>query len=942
MNQTQSYQSATFFQLSKESESLTMSQSPSFLKTIVFETWEQFEKWFNELKINHSSFLENSSSPSVQQLQTYSHLQEKECQLKVLSDYLKCEETLSLDSLREIWMVSQPILTEIWNYPHQWVQSVSHEVQIFLNVWQMKNQLTDQRFQELGELPTCCLTEMDWEAFCQHQESLCQMIEPYLMCLNEDVVARYERAIRWIRNIETLDEVNQQVIEGEWEVNRDFFSDYEGKSLNSVQSQAILSDGEATLVMGGAGTGKTTTLLAKIKYLIQRKQVPLNEILVLGASQEQLNGLKRDLGELSSHLQFKTYHKLALELLTKELGYVPTLADEGLLNHCIQQTLSKWFSDPECSATLTYFFAKDLGVSLSQYRVSTLKEFYELSDFKELQQLEISSWQDIEHLANTLGQRHLTLKHEWVKSHEEVLLANFLFLNGIDYQYESPYPYSTSDEHYRQYYPDFYLPQYDLYLEHFGLNEQHKACWLNPSEAQKYEESVNWKRQLHHTHHTRLIETYSYEFQSSDWMASIRRKLENQGVHFQRVELYDVLKHLANSQRPLYHRFSTHLKRYIELFYKQGKTLVDLKGWIQAETHKQDQTSTHVFYQLVDEICTVYESRLKALKMMDLNQLFLTVMRNTPLTCSTFRYLLTDHIEDCTNQQFEFLIRLVQQNQMKWFMTADEGQTIRCLQDTHAMTFKKNYQTLMQQLRKTQLFNLEINYRLTPNEEAFFGHLMLNHLAVYPKKEFAMNYQKTIYTYEYRFDWLTGLESSLHQLASTQASQERIAMVGASLPSLLASGKFKVYKQFKKGIQLKYSDFPTLQLFYFYPKQLKGHEVDHLIVLDTDWLEKNDQLSELPQAFNSLLPYTPQPFVEEQHHLYYSILTRATKSLHLVISSHSTNQLLCRFAQSQVVQREWFEKDKLSFLNFIPQFDQRLIEFPISNPSSSFYQRQIS
>lgn len=103
-----------------------------------------------------------------------------------------------------------------------------------------------------------------------------------------------------------------------------------------------------------------------------------------------------------------------------------------------------------------------------------------------------------------------TLAGETVKSFEETLIANFLFLNSIDYEYERDYPLDTRTEQYRQYKPDFYLPAYDLYIEHFGVDEKERTPWLSEIEERKYLEGMEWKRQQHASQGTTLIETYSY------------------------------------------------------------------------------------------------------------------------------------------------------------------------------------------------------------------------------------------------------------------------------------------------------------------------------------------------------------------------------------------------------------------------------------------------
>ena len=68
-----------------------------------------------------------------------------------------------------------------------------------------------------------------------------------------------------------------------------------------------------------------------------------------------------------------------------------------------------------------------------------------------------------------------TLKGERVKSFEELLIADWLYLNGVYYEYEYPYEHKTSSMKKNQYRPDFYLGD-GKYLEHFGINRDGKTA----------------------------------------------------------------------------------------------------------------------------------------------------------------------------------------------------------------------------------------------------------------------------------------------------------------------------------------------------------------------------------------------------------------------------------------------------------------------------------
>lgn len=102
-----------------------------------------------------------------------------------------------------------------------------------------------------------------------------------------------------------------------------------------------------------------------------------------------------------------------------------------------------------------------------------------------------------------------SLKGERVKSFGELYIANWLFSNGIEYVYEAKYEHDVRSIDFRQYQPDFYLPEYQIYLEYYGIDEhQHTAPYID---NQKYLESMAWKRQLHQQHGTKCVELFYYQ-----------------------------------------------------------------------------------------------------------------------------------------------------------------------------------------------------------------------------------------------------------------------------------------------------------------------------------------------------------------------------------------------------------------------------------------------
>ena len=63
--------------------------------------------------------------------------------------------------------------------------------------------------------------------------------------------------------------------------------------LDEDQIKAILTDEEYSLIIAGAGTGKTTTMASKIKYLVDIKKIPPNEILAISFTKKATEELQK-------------------------------------------------------------------------------------------------------------------------------------------------------------------------------------------------------------------------------------------------------------------------------------------------------------------------------------------------------------------------------------------------------------------------------------------------------------------------------------------------------------------------------------------------------------------------------------------------------------------------------------------------------------------------
>lgn len=111
----------------------------------------------------------------------------------------------------------------------------------------------------------------------------------------------------------------------------------QGYYLDETQMQAIISDCDSTLVVAGAGSGKTLTILGKIKYLIDNKLADSDEILCISFTNETVNSLKMKTEEMGYCLDIFTFHKLGLTILGDvsiiDDAYLEFIVDEYIFSY---------------------------------------------------------------------------------------------------------------------------------------------------------------------------------------------------------------------------------------------------------------------------------------------------------------------------------------------------------------------------------------------------------------------------------------------------------------------------------------------------------------------------------------------------------------------------------------------------------------------------------
>ena len=290
--------------------------------------------------------------------------------------------------------------------------------------------------------------------------------------------------------------------------------------LTAEQAMAVSTDEDVTLVLAGAGTGKTTVIAGKAAHLVRDRGAAPGEILVLAFNRKAMEEIRERLPGALRGVDVHTFHSFGRHVLALSRGRKQTISklaeDELRRKNVIGEILHEMLDSSKYRDSLVNLLAYHRNLYQSPFDFKCADEYYRYVHSTERR----------------------TLSGHRVKSLEEVQVANFLSLNGVVFEYEEPYKAKTASTRHQQYRPDFYLPGHEIYIEHFALDEKGNP----PHHFRNYREGVVWKRALHERHGTTLIETHSWQCRKGVLQSELKKNLRHFGVELSPVPIAELLE----------------------------------------------------------------------------------------------------------------------------------------------------------------------------------------------------------------------------------------------------------------------------------------------------------------------------------------------------------------------------------------------------------------
>ena len=770
-------------------------------------------------------------------------------------------------------------------------------------------------------------------------------------------------------------QANERYINQELKDNSDLFDDLDGKSLDSQQREAIVVDEDAVKVIAGAGSGKTFTIQGKVKYLTEKRDVDPSEILAISFSNASVDDLKERIAE---PIDIKTFHKVGKDILTQYNQY--SRPDTSALKRIIKRYLTKKaLKNEDISKKLIEFFSFYINVPPSDDDIKyegDLLDWQEGVDFSTLKR-------------RFKNKQKETLNNEIVRSYEELYIANFLFIYGIKYTYEKIYSYPNKNferefnkfkeflfsfneeipdelknditkdllnltdifEEYeiKDYLPDFYLDDYNIYIEHFGLNRNCENHLIGGKSSEEYVKEMEWKRKVHKKYGTTLIETFSYYQSENRLLTRLAEKLQAQGVEFNEIdyrEVYRIL--LENKTIKEWEDFIVLLKTFIELFKGNNydetkfKEFYDYVGGLK-DSFSKDRTIA--FLKIVEEIYNDYEAYLLKIKKIDFND-----MINKASDCIVkngldlpYKYIIVDEYQDTSFTRYNLLRNICDSIGAKIMVVGDDWQSIYSFSGCDVNIFTKfdNFFDVCETryIEKTyrnsqQLIDASSNF-VMKNPDQTRKELKSSKSLKYPIK---------LVNFDNDFDEILKFELIIKNIINQSTfKNKKILILGRNNKDIFNLLKnFNVENEYgkrkfeilgdedklrrNKFVKIVYRESPDVNIEYRTVHQSKGLECDNVILINLkNWKAGFPNKMVDDPVLNFVKRNGDSFSYAEERRLFYVALTRTKNNVYLLAPYFKSSVFVQELKTDANVELLNLEHNRLETLKNIEKNGERYV-----------------
>lgn len=683
---------------------------------------------------------------------------------------------------------------------------------------------------------------------------------------------------------------NRTFVKEELERNKEYFDTVLKYPLDTQQRDSIVKLEDNCLVISSAGSGKTSTSVAKIMYLIDRRHITPSKILPLTFTTKAAKELTDRLGFANKGLRCYTFHSLAFHILAETTQQKPDICDSGTMLTCFYHL---------CDTNLD--FKKAINQFLTQEKSLTMDEHDYLTAEAYLRDRALYGIQ-----APYLD---MDGRIVFTRSEEEKKICTFLTENGISFRYEEPYYKNTATEYKRQYKPDFTIhfyhdgKPYFIIYEHFGIDANGNVPqWFGEgykggfAEANKmYNDGIKWKRTINTKYGTPLIETTSAMFHDGTVYAKLTKQLQQYGIKLHPLSEEEKFDRLVKRNKKMEDSILQLIGTFITLMKSNRQTTNSILETIKQEAkfpafiHRSEFMLKEIFEPFYQE----YEDYLKQKHQIDYTDLILkaTDICESGMYKKEYDMILVDEFQDISVDRYKLLQSLRRKkNLTKLYCVGDDWQSIFRFSGSDLTLFNsfENY------FGFTEKCAIETTYRFgNPAIENSSKFILANPAQVVKNIKPVNDSVKTEVT---TIDFDAGDKNAPHiqklkSIISKIPKEESIMIIGRYHYDAEIFDSKTVERSQKNdiiGVTLCGRKIPFNTIH-----SAKGLEADHVIILNC-----SQDAGGFPSRVSDdpILGYVlskPEPFqYAEERRLFYVAITRAKKHTYVMYNRSCPSQFV--------------------------------------------------
>lgn len=677
---------------------------------------------------------------------------------------------------------------------------------------------------------------------------------------------------------------NKEFISNELAKNNLYFDKVLGKyPLDPQQRDSIVKLEDNCLVIASAGSGKTSTILGKAKYLVEKRGIDPSKILLITYTRKAANELHERMK--IEGITCSTFHALAYQIIAQITGQTPSICDADLPLNVFRKLI---LNNKEFLHAVNNYIINQQSLMKLEHDYNDAFSYFEDRKKYGIQAL----------FPDADG------KLVFTRSEEEKRLVSLLTKWSVTFRYENPYEVKTTTPDKRQYKPDFTIYFQNekgewkwIYLEHFGIDasgnvpmwfgEGTRGGWKAANE--KYKEGIDWKRITHERYRTTLIETTSADFRNGSVEAKLLMQLRHCGVPVKERTDQELYELLVKRNRKLEKSVYTLLLSFITLMKANEKTIDSLLGDLLI--NKSDR-SENILTNIIKPFYEEYQNELNKNYEIDFTD---AIIQATELCRDglwrDYDYILVDEFQDISIDRYKFLQALrSDEPKTKLYCVGDDWQSI--------FRFAGSDMSLFYEFEKyfgyTELCKIETTYRFhQPLIDRSSEFIMKN------KEQKAKTIKtpnddiyKTYLSFE-KCEGDDGVLKKVEEIVGKIPVSQSVIIIGRynyDATSVGFNGKIDI-KESKIRVNIAGREIPFLSVH-----SAKGLEADNVILINCN---------QGAYGFPSLIEDDPildfvlskretYPFAEERR-LFYVAMTRARMHMYVLFDQDKPSPFVGEF-----------------------------------------------